>query len=165
MLRISSSSGCDTGDEWFPNRDEAAEGPTEETKGGQPTVLDFSSCLHSYSNALVEKQKKTTVFFFVWTYSFLDFSSFFERKTKEETKYARYARGPSHQVLFMLIESHVIHLSKKIELFLQKTRRWSRMRRRCTISCVDCHLNQIFSQIFKQIRQWFDLSTLFRHFL
>ena len=94
MLRISSSSGCDTGDEWFPNRDEAAEGPTEETKGGQPTVLDFSSCLHSYSNALVEKQKKTTVFFFVWTYSFLDFSSFFERKTKEETKYARYARGP-----------------------------------------------------------------------
>ena len=64
MLRISSSSGCDTGDEWFPNRDEAAEGPTEETKGGQPTVLDFSSCLHSYSNALVEKQKKTTVFFF-----------------------------------------------------------------------------------------------------
>ena len=66
MLRISSSSGCDTGDEWFPNRDEAAEGPTEETQGGQPTVLDFSSCLHSYSNALVEKQKKTTVFFFLF---------------------------------------------------------------------------------------------------
>ena len=155
MLRISSSSGCDTGDEWFPNRDEAAEGATEETKGGQPTVLDFSSCLHSYSNALVEKQKKTTVFFFCLNQPilFLDFSSFFERKTNEETKYARYARAPSHQVLFMLIESHVIHLSKKIELFLQKTQRWSRMRRRCTSPSVDCHLNQIFSQIFKQIRQ------------
>ena len=137
MLRISSSSGCDTGDEWFPNRDEAAEGPTEETKGGQPTVLDFSSCLHSYSNALVEKQKKTTVFFFCLNLFFFGFFLFlWEEYQICKTKYARYARGPSQQVLFMLIESHVIHLSKKIELFLQKTQRWSRMRRRCTSPCV-----------------------------
>ena len=112
-----------------------------------------------------ETEENNSILFFVWTYSFLDFSSFFERKTKEETKHARYARAPSHQVLFMMIESHVIHLSKKIELFLQKTQRWSRMRRRCTSPSVDCHLNQIFSQIFKQIRQWFLLSTLSRHFL
>ena len=96
------------------------------------------------------EENNSILFLFEPTYSFLDFSSFFERKTNEETKYARYARAPSHQVLFMMIESHVIHLSKKIELFLQKTQRWSRMRRRCTSPCVGCHLNQIFSQIFKQ---------------
>jgi len=35
-------SGCDTSDEWIPNRDEETQGPAEETKGRQPAVLNFS---------------------------------------------------------------------------------------------------------------------------
>ena len=34
-----SFSGCDTGDEWFPNWDEKAEGAAKETEGRQPSVL------------------------------------------------------------------------------------------------------------------------------
>ena len=37
-----SVSGCDTSDEWIPNRDEETQGPAEETKGRQPAVLNFS---------------------------------------------------------------------------------------------------------------------------
>ena len=112
-----------------------------------------------------ETEENNSILFLFEPFLFWIFPLSLRGKPKKKLNMLDMPEAPSHQVLFMPIESHVIHLSKKIELFLQKTRRWSRMRRRCTISCVDCHLNQIFSQIFKQIRQWFDLSTLFRHFL
>lgn len=34
-------SGCDTGDEWFPDRDEEVEGAAEEAQGRQPSLLSL----------------------------------------------------------------------------------------------------------------------------
>ena len=36
---VSTFSGCDTGDEWFPDRDEEVEGAAKEAQGRQPSLL------------------------------------------------------------------------------------------------------------------------------
>ena len=53
MLRISSSSGCDTGDEWFPDRDEEVEGAAEEAQGRQPSLLSSPRWTWTWTRGLV----------------------------------------------------------------------------------------------------------------